>query len=113
MSPFRQHYDSFEPEALAVLEITFQQTWTAVQQNGNLFDQEATRTAVADLIIAFASQGEADPQKLKMLALAALPSHPSMAIGTDGAKTTASSANVDEVKSSRTRSTRRFASSMG
>ena len=84
MSPFRQYYDSFEPEALALLEIAFHQTWTVVQQNGN-FDQEATRTAVADLIIAFASQGENDPQKLKVLVLAALPSHPSIETKTPSA----------------------------
>ena len=34
-----------------------------------------TRTAIADLIVKFAQQGERDPQKLKALVLAALPSY--------------------------------------
>jgi len=36
-------------------------------------DQEATRTALADAIVYFASEGETDPKRLKELALAALP----------------------------------------
>jgi hypothetical protein len=74
MSPFRQHYDSFDPEILAVLEISFNETWTELQRNSNGFDQASMRTAVADLIIKFASQGESDPQKIKALVLAALAS---------------------------------------
>jgi hypothetical protein len=76
MSPFRQHYDSFDPEILAVLEISFNETWTELQRNSNGFDQESMRTAVADLIIKFASQGESDPQKIKALVLAALATQP-------------------------------------
>jgi hypothetical protein len=38
MSPFRQHYDSFDPEILAVLEISFNETWTELQRKGNGFD---------------------------------------------------------------------------
>jgi len=38
MSPFRQHYDSFDPEFLAVLEISFNETWTELQRKGNGFD---------------------------------------------------------------------------
>jgi hypothetical protein len=79
MSPFRRHYNSFQPELLAVLEVAFNQVSAALHQSGNIFDQATTRTAAADLIVAFASQGETDPQKLKSLVLAALPSHPSMA----------------------------------
>ena len=76
MSPFRQHYESFDPEILAVLEISFNETWTEVQRNGNGFDQASMRTAVADLIMKFASNGESDPQKIKALVLAALASQP-------------------------------------
>jgi hypothetical protein len=76
MSPFRKCYDSFDPEILAVLEISFNQTWTELQRNGNGFDHALTKTDVADLIIKFASQGESDPQKLKALVLATLASEP-------------------------------------
>jgi hypothetical protein len=51
MSHFRQHYDSFDPETLAVLEISFNDTWTELQRNDNGFDQASMRTAVADLVI--------------------------------------------------------------
>jgi len=76
MSPFRQHYDSFDPETLAVLEISFNETWIELQRNGNGFDQASLKTTVADLIMKFASQGESDPQKIKELALAELQSRP-------------------------------------
>jgi len=76
MSHFRQHYDSFDPEILAVLEISFKETWIEVQRNDNGFDQASMRTAVADLIMKFASNGESDPQKIKALVLAALASQP-------------------------------------
>ena len=39
----------------------------ALQTNGNTFDERETRTAIADLIVKFAQQGERDPQKLKAL----------------------------------------------
>ena len=73
MSPFRQHYD---PETLAVLEISFNETWIELQRNGNGFDQASLKTAVANLIMKFASRGESDPQKIKELVLAALQSRP-------------------------------------
>jgi hypothetical protein len=76
MSPFRQHYESFDPEILAVLETSFNETWTELQGNGKGFDQASMRTAVADLIMKFASHGESDPQKIKALVLAALASQP-------------------------------------
>ena len=76
MSPFRQHYDSFDPETLAVLEISFNETWIELQRNGNGFDQASLKTAVADLIMKFASRGESDPQKIKELVLATLQSRP-------------------------------------
>jgi hypothetical protein len=76
MSPLRQHYDSFNPETLAVLEISFNDTWTELQRNDNGFDQASMRTAVADLVMKFASQGESDPQKIKELVLAELQSRP-------------------------------------
>jgi hypothetical protein len=69
----RQHYDT-NPETLAVLEISFNDTWTELQRNDNGFDQALMRTAVADLVMKFASQGESDPQKIKELVLAELQS---------------------------------------
>jgi len=56
--------------------VSFNQTWTELQRNGNGFDHALTKTDVADLIIKFASQGESDPQKLKALVLATLASEP-------------------------------------
>lgn len=41
--------------------------------SGTTFDQEAARTALADSIMMYASEGETDPKILKQLALAALP----------------------------------------
>ena len=75
MSPFQKYYDSFSPETLALLEIALNETWAALQSNGNTFDETKTRTAIADLIVKFAQQGERDPQRLKALVLAALPSY--------------------------------------
>ena len=75
MSPFRQYYDSFNPETLAVLQSVLDETWTALQANRKAFDEMKTRTAIADLIVKFAQQGELDPQKLKALVLAARPSY--------------------------------------
>jgi hypothetical protein len=79
MSPFREHYDSFDPETLALLEVAFNQTWTELRNNGNSFDQASLRTAVANLIINLVSQGESEPKKIKALALAALAPHPKAA----------------------------------
>jgi hypothetical protein len=73
MSPFRQYYDSFDPETLALLEIAFNDAWQSIRTSGGCFDQEATRRELADLIIKFASQGVSDPKRLKALALSALP----------------------------------------
>jgi hypothetical protein len=72
--PFRKYYDSFNPETLALLGSVLDETWTALQANGGTFDRTQTRAAIADLIVKFAQQGERDPQRLKRLVLAALPS---------------------------------------
>ena len=72
-SPFRQHYDSDNPETLALLETVLNETWAALKSNRNKFDEIETRTAMADLIVNFAAQGQRDPKKLKALVLAALP----------------------------------------
>jgi hypothetical protein len=74
MSPLRQHYHSVDPETLALLEITLNETWKAVRSNGT-FDAISTRRAIADLTIQFAEEGQRDPQRLKALVLAALPSY--------------------------------------
>jgi hypothetical protein len=75
MSLFRHYHDSFNPETLAILQSVLDETWTALQNKGSTFDELETRTAIADLIVKFAQQGERDPQKLKALVLAALPSY--------------------------------------
>jgi hypothetical protein len=74
MSPSRHH--SVDPETLVLLEITLNETWKAVRSNGT-FDAVSTRTAIADLTMQFAQQGQRDPQRLKALVLAALPSYAS------------------------------------
>lgn len=74
MSPFRQHYHSLDPETLALLEIAFNETWKAARSNGK-FDAIKTRAAIADLTMQFAEAGQRDPQRLKALVLAALPSY--------------------------------------
>ena len=75
MSAFQRYHDSFDPETLAMLESVLDETWTALKANRKAFDEMKTRAAIADLIVKFAQQGERDPQKLKALVLAALPSY--------------------------------------
>ena len=72
MSPFREHYGAFERETLALLEISFNETWTELQRNGGSFDPASMRSFVADLLIEFAQQGETDPRRFKALTLAAV-----------------------------------------
>jgi hypothetical protein len=71
--PFSHYRDSFDPETLTVLEVAFHEAWRALQASGGNFEQEATRKALAELIVSFAADGETDPKQLKRLALAALP----------------------------------------
>jgi hypothetical protein len=71
--PFSGYRESFSSEMLAVLEAAFNAAWEAVVASGLDCDQQATRTALADAIVYFASEGETDPKRLKELALAALP----------------------------------------
>ena len=71
--PFSNYRDSFSPETLAVLEAAFNAAWDVVVTSGVDCDQQATRTALAEAIVYFASEGETDPQRLKELALTALP----------------------------------------
>jgi hypothetical protein len=72
MSSIQHYYNDVDPETLALLESTLDETWKAVRNNGT-FDEVATRTAIADLTMQFAAEGERDPQRLKALVLAALP----------------------------------------
>ena len=74
MSPLRKHGHSVDPETLALLEITLNETWKAFRSN-RTFDANSTRAAIADLTMQFAQEGQRDPQKLKALVLAALPSY--------------------------------------
>jgi hypothetical protein len=74
MSAFQRHSDSFNPETLALLESVLDETWASLQPK-DTFDELEMRTAIAELIVQFAAQGERDPQKLKALVLAALPTY--------------------------------------
>ena len=65
MSSLREHYGAFDPETLALLEISFNETWTELQRNGGSFDPVSMRSFVADLLIEFAQQGETDPAKIQ------------------------------------------------
>jgi hypothetical protein len=71
--PFSSYRDNFDSETLAVLESAFNEAWEVLLASGGEFDQQATRAALAELIISFAAEGETDPKRLKGLALAALP----------------------------------------
>jgi hypothetical protein len=71
--PFSHYRDSFDPETLTVLEVAFHEAWHVLQASGGDFEQEATRKALAELIVSFAAEGETNPKQLKRLALAALP----------------------------------------
>ncbi len=73
--PFTRSRDNFDPETLRVLNAAFNEAWNVLESGGIQFDREATRTALADIIIKFASQGEIDPDRLKALALTALPNY--------------------------------------
>ena len=70
---FSNYRDNFEPERLTVLEAAFDEAWHALQSSGGEFDKEATKRALADLIMSFAAEGDTDPKRLKAKALAALP----------------------------------------
>ena len=72
-NPFNNYRDNFDPETLAILEAAFNEAWEVLTNSGGTFDQEATRNALADLIMSFASEGETNPKRLKELVLAALP----------------------------------------
>lgn len=72
-NPFNNYRDNFDPETLAILEAAFNEAWGVLTTSGGTFDQEATRNALADLIMSFASEGETNPKRLKELALSALP----------------------------------------
>jgi hypothetical protein len=57
---FSGYRESFSPETLDVLEAAFNAAWGAVVASGVECDQQATRTALADAIVYFASEGETD-----------------------------------------------------
>jgi hypothetical protein len=71
--PFSNYRDNYDAETLAILQAAFDEAWEVLTTSGGSFDQEATRTALADLIMSFAAEGETSPKRLKELALAALP----------------------------------------
>ena len=71
--PFSGYRESYSAETVAVLEAAFNAAWDAVVASGVDCDPQATRTALAEAIVYFASEGETDPKRLKDLALAALP----------------------------------------
>jgi hypothetical protein len=55
---FSGYRESFSPETLD--EAAFNAAWGAVVASGVECDQQATRTALADAIVYFASEGETD-----------------------------------------------------
>jgi 1-deoxy-D-xylulose 5-phosphate reductoisomerase len=55
--PFSNYRDNFDSETLAILEAAFNEAWEVLTNSGGSFD-EATRNALADLIMSFASEGE-------------------------------------------------------
>ena len=62
MSPFRQHYDSVNPETLALLETVLNETWAALKSNRNKFDEIETHassrpSAASDMCSPFRSNG--------------------------------------------------------
>jgi hypothetical protein len=69
-----KHNGGFDPETLAILDMSFDATFEELQHNP-YFDQVSARTPIADLIMKIASRGESDPQRIKALALAAFRSH--------------------------------------
>ena len=69
--PSSRYRDNYDAETL--LQAAFDEAWAVLMASGTTFDQEAARTALADSIMMFASEGETDPKALKRLALAALP----------------------------------------
>lgn len=71
--PFSNYRDNYDAETLAILQAAFDEAWAVLVASGTKFDQESARTALADSIMMFASEGETDPKILKQLALAALP----------------------------------------
>ena len=66
MSPFREHYGALDPETLALLEISFNETWTELQRNGGSFDPVSMRS-FADRRSAYRvrAEGETDPRRLQ------------------------------------------------
>ena len=67
------HRGGFDPETLAILEAAFNEAWEVIEASGGQFDPNATRNAIADLLISFAAEGERDPKRLKGMCLADLP----------------------------------------
>jgi hypothetical protein len=56
--PFSGYRESFTPETLAVLEAAFNAAWDAVVASGVDCHQQATRAALADAVVYFASEGK-------------------------------------------------------
>jgi hypothetical protein len=64
---------SFDPGTLAILEAACNVAWEVIEASGGEFGPNATRNAIADLVISFAAEGERDPKRLKAMCLADLP----------------------------------------
>jgi hypothetical protein len=74
MSPFLEHSGSFDPETLAILDVSFDATCKELQHNP-YFEPVLARTRIADLVMKIAARGQSDPHKITALALAAFRSH--------------------------------------
>lgn len=65
---------SYDPETLDILHRAFDQAWADIQTlfGVRLLDSESLRLDIARRILAAASDGERDPERLKSIAVRAL-----------------------------------------
>jgi hypothetical protein len=64
---FSNYRDNYDAETLTILQAAFDEAWVVLMATGGTFDQDAAKTALADNIIMFASEGETDPKILKQV----------------------------------------------
>ena len=74
MSPFLKHSGGFDPETLAILDVSFDATFKELQHNP-YFDPVSARTPHSRPHYENRFSGASDPQKITALALAAFRSH--------------------------------------
>ena len=67
--PFTQHRDSFSPEKLALMQLTFDEVWSEIESRAQTFDKALMRARIADLIVVHLSREDIDPADLQVLVL--------------------------------------------